>query len=129
MPPITLQLLPSNQQISQPSTHSYVPPRGHTDPSTTRWQQVPQQSHGGYRRPPFNGLQQQTHQRGNRQGQTLRPSPYPKSNNNGFATRDAQPICYNCGETGHVIQTCHFQSPVKCWKCSNVGHKAKLCPF
>lgn len=49
----------------------------------------------------------------------------PKS----FATKSSQPRCFNCSETGHVTQSCGFQAPIVCRKCSLLGHKVKSCPY
>lgn len=57
-----------------------------------------------------------------------RPAIYNK-HNNVFATRGAQPLCFNCGESGHVMHKCRFQAPLECWNCLNIGHKSKSCPF
>ncbi len=43
------------------------------------------------------------------------------------ATRDNQPACFYCGETGHVTHRCRWQGPIRCHNCSQLGHKAKLC--
>ncbi len=45
------------------------------------------------------------------------------------ATRDNQPACFYCGETGHITYHCKWQGPIKCHSCSELGHKAKLCPY
>ena len=35
--------------------------------------------------------------------------------------------CYNCGESGHICNSCRFNAAVKCHKCHRLGHKQKLC--
>ena len=46
-----------------------------------------------------------------------------------YATRSQQPVCYNCGESGHLTHSCKWESPIRCWTCQRLGHKAKLCDF
>ena len=44
-----------------------------------------------------------------------------------WATRDHQPRCYRCGETGHVQDLCRHLKDVFCWTCNQQGHKQKHC--
>ena len=46
-----------------------------------------------------------------------------------WATRNDQPRCYQCGETGHIWRTCRKQEPVICWTCNTEGHKQKHCTY
>ena len=48
-------------------------------------------------------------------------------NSNGAQTQTNPVYCWNCGETGHVTQSCRFGQPVKCLSCSRFGHKYKFC--
>ena len=49
------------------------------------------------------------------------------SHNQSWATRDNQPRCYQCGETGHLQRQCNMDRFVACWSCGRAGHKAKDC--
>jgi len=44
-----------------------------------------------------------------------------------WATRQQQPRCYKCGETGHVVRQCRKQQTVSCYSCGVTGHKQKHC--
>lgn len=46
-----------------------------------------------------------------------------------WATRQQQPRCYQCGETGHLIKQCGLQQNVSCWACGLTGHKSKHCDY
>ena len=46
---------------------------------------------------------------------------------NSWATRDRQPKCFQCGETGHGIRQCRKQGTLSCWACGQGGHKRKHC--
>ena len=46
-----------------------------------------------------------------------------------WATRQQQPRCYQCGETGHLIKQCGLQQTVHCWACGLQGHKSKHCDY
>ena len=35
--------------------------------------------------------------------------------------------CYNCDESGHISNSCRFNSAVECHKCHRLEHKQKLC--
>ena len=35
--------------------------------------------------------------------------------------------CDYCAETSHSTRDCGFKQPVKCWRCKELGHKAKHC--
>ena len=45
----------------------------------------------------------------------------PKQRN--WATRDYQPKCYRCGETGHSLDQCRHRQDMTCWNCHRQGHK------
>lgn len=44
-----------------------------------------------------------------------------------YSSMNNDPLCYYCGETGHVTKVCRHGSPVRCWKCGVTGHKSKMC--
>ena len=44
-----------------------------------------------------------------------------------WATRNAQPKCYRCGEPGHLLEKCRKSENVCCWNCGLMGHKQKHC--
>ena len=46
-----------------------------------------------------------------------------------WATRQWQPRCYHCGDTGHVARLCWKTQPVSCWACGLTGHKQKNCDY
>lgn len=35
--------------------------------------------------------------------------------------------CNYCGLTGHVTINCWHRTPLECWNCHQIGHKAKVC--
>lgn len=37
------------------------------------------------------------------------------------------PVCFYCGESGHITRVCRHGSPVRCWHCGASGHKSKMC--
>ena len=53
-------------------------------------------------------------------------TPYRKQN---WATRNRQPRCFQCGETGHGIVQCRKENTVSCWMCGLDGHKRKHCRY
>jgi len=54
-----------------------------------------------------------------------RASPHRRN----WATRQQQPRCYNCGETGHGMRQCRKRELVSCWSCGLAGHKSKHCQY
>ena len=54
-------------------------------------------------------------------------------NNDGTHTRRQQEYeennapCYYCAEPSHKTRDCGFKQPVECWRCQDLGHKAKHC--
>ena len=50
-----------------------------------------------------------------------RPSTKSGTNN--------QSRCWNCGESGHVINSCKHSSRLRCFTCNKFGHKSKFCVF
>lgn len=53
-------------------------------------------------------------------------SPF-QSAENSSTNRFYQPICYNCGESGHLQDSCRHNGPLQCFQCGYQGHKAKHC--
>ena len=45
----------------------------------------------------------------------------------GVVSHTTSSWCYNCGESGHISNSCRFNSAVECHKCHRLGHKQKLC--
>jgi ribA/ribD-fused uncharacterized protein len=41
--------------------------------------------------------------------------------------RNQQPLCFNCGERSHNVNTCRHKSPIQCYSCQDYGHKQKYC--
>ena len=39
------------------------------------------------------------------------------------------PRCWNCGERGHLQDTCRHSQPISCATCGMKGHKSKHCAF
>ena len=56
-------------------------------------------------------------------------TPKPQQHKQIWATREQQPRCYQCGETGHGMRQCRKQETVSCWECGLVGHKRKHCSY
>ena len=52
---------------------------------------------------------------------------YKRPQTHNWATRDQQPRCYQCGETGHSLMQCRKEDIVTCWACGLGGHKQKHC--
>jgi ribA/ribD-fused uncharacterized protein len=46
-----------------------------------------------------------------------------------WATRNEQPKCYRCGESGHLSEQCRQPNTLVCWSCGNLGHKLKHCRY
>ena len=44
-----------------------------------------------------------------------------------WATRQWQPRCYQCGESGHGESQCRQRQTLSCWSCGLAGHKRKHC--
>ena len=44
-----------------------------------------------------------------------------------WATRQRQPRCYQCGESGHGESQCRQRQTLSCWSCGLAGHKRKHC--
>ena len=41
--------------------------------------------------------------------------------------KSEEPMCWNCGTTGHTQRQCYHKSPVRCYQCGVYGHKANRC--
>ena len=67
------------------------------------------------------GLQ---HQRGHRNRQSGRQNQHQHRPS---ARGGDQPRCFQCGESGHMRDSCRHTRPVKCFDCGNFGHKAENC--
>ena len=53
---------------------------------------------------------------------------YPNRHRNNHSHRNTQSSysgCYNCGEQNHNQSACHFNGPIECSACHQMGHKAK----
>ena len=81
------------------------------------WMQFREKLH---KDPTFPGKQART-ESGNRNWTPRQPSRRK------WATRQQQPTCYQCGETGHRELQCRQRQTVSCWTCGLAGHKCKHC--
>ena len=93
------------------------------------------------KKPRVNASQQKTRstkrERNNDNNNTSQPraSKYTINNNNNNNTRqpraseytDDSGLCRFCAETSHKTRDCGFKQAVECWRCQNLGHKAKHC--
>jgi predicted NAD-dependent protein-ADP-ribosyltransferase YbiA (DUF1768 family) len=67
------------------------------------------------------------HQRGGRTATSDRQLPAQRAPGR-LATSDDQPLCYICGESGHIMRFCTHRAEFGCWRCGKPGHKAVRCP-
>ena len=57
----------------------------------------------------------------------LTTDPRPRSTPSQWASRESQPECFRCGESGHLVEQCRQPNYFACWNCGNSGHKRRNC--
>lgn len=51
----------------------------------------------------------------------------PSGQTDRYSSQQQQPLCHNCGKTGHLKKDCHHTRPVRCYNCQKLGHKSNDC--